>query len=141
MHLFVCTVCDKQRKRMTKQSQLRRHDKMHKCIPCNIPPISHNMASTETIISKNDSSEEQKSTQSETIEVLDNDILSLDEEQIYEEDIVDWINPLKKKDLLFNSEECNNYFLEETAGMGNEYLCGYSHFHLRNISDKLKKKR
>ena len=45
--------------------------------------------------------------------------------------------PLRRSDLNFNNEKCNNYFLEETAGFGNAYLCGYAHFHLRNISNKL----
>ena len=45
--------------------------------------------------------------------------------------------PLEKQDLYFNTEKSNNFFLEETAGFGNAYLCGYSHFHLKNISNKL----
>ena len=95
---FVCTVCDKQRRRMTKQLQLRRHDKIHNSIPCNTASISYNIASTEPTFSNNKSLEEKNVGESETIELQDNDMLSLGEEQIHQEvNIVNWNHPLKKR--------------------------------------------
>ena len=88
---YIYTVCDKQRRRMTRKMQLKRHDKLHTCVPHSTILDTTNVARTESYQLSDNMPEDQTTRQLETIdtvETIDENTIPIDDEENYEDNIV-----------------------------------------------------
>ena len=136
---YICTECNNKKARMTTRKQLLRHKYRYHRKSCKSCPSSKNASPQKKRYTTETRIEEERETEpGNIINSMDDTTISFTDKDSIEDEMHNIEKyPLEKQDLYFNTEKSNNFFLEETAGFGNAYLCGYSHFHLKNISNKL----
>ena len=136
---YICTECKDQYFQMIKRRQLQHHHRMYHINTGTNSTTSYNgemVKKLNNAVLMNDLLEDH----TEPMDIFDQNFTMIgNEDQNKGGDNVSKAYPVKKRELGFNCERSNRYFLEETVGLGNAFLSGYSHFHMTNISDKLDK--